>query len=317
MPLSAQAASLVAGLNERFPKLGTEVLDAGEARRLVERGYAQRKPLAVHRVADRDIAGPDGTRLPVRIYWPGGDTGSARPIVVFLHGGGWVLCSVDTHDQTCRRLAVGADAIVVSVEYRRAPEHRFPTPVHDAHAALSWAAGHAAALGGDPDRVAVAGDSAGGNLAAAACLLARDLGAPRIAAQLLLFPILDHGADTASHREYRDGHFFTSAHLRWYWAQYLADRADGDHPYASPLRADLAGLPPAHIVTAECDLLRDEAMGYAERLRAVRVAATFRCYPGLFHGFLAFEDQLDAAGPAGSETWAQFARILAGAEGAA
>lgn len=301
--LDPAAEAVVAAMTAAFPQVGTEVLDADEARRI--QAAAPRpdvEPIPVARVEDRTIAGPSGSALPVRIYWPpsdgdgqpGGD--GPPPVVVFLHGGGWVLCGLDTHDQTCRALTREAGAVTVSVDYRLAPDARFPAAAEDAYAAACWAADNAADLGGDPSRLAVAGDSAGGNLAAATALMARDRGGPALAFQLLVYPVLDHRRDTPSYRENAQGFFLTGDHMRWFWEQYLGPGGDGGHPYASPLLADdLAGLPPAHIVTAECDPLRDEGEAYCRRLRAAGVAADLRRYDGMFHGFFGMGDLLDGA----------------------
>ncbi|MFI1675577.1 alpha/beta hydrolase [Streptomyces sp. NPDC020607] len=250
---------------------------------------------------DRTIPGPPGApRLPVRLYMPAPETdprpAAPRPTVVFFHGGGYVLCGLDSHDATVRALAARSGAVVVSVAYRLAPEHRFPAAVDDAYAALCWAAGESAALGGDPDAVVTAGDSSGGGLAAAVALRARDEGGPAIALQVLLYPLLDAAQDTASYRENAHGYFPTAAHLRWFWQQYLGADGQGEHPHASPLRAaDLHGLPPAYIVTAGCDPLRDEGLAYAARLRAAGGQVTTDHHPHMFHGFLGFPEVLPDA----------------------
>ncbi|MEU9148354.1 alpha/beta hydrolase [Streptomyces sp. NPDC048349] len=281
-----------------FPDLGGGVTDAREARRIL--AAAPRPPAHPPRVPaalDRTVPGPPGAPpVPVRIYrpdprqWPG-----PRPTVVFLHGGGFVLCDLDTHDTTVRTLCRTAGAAVVSVDYRRAPEHRFPAAVQDAHAALCWAGAHLAELGGDPGALVVAGDSAGGNLAAAAVLLARERGGPAVALQALVYPALDAAQDTASYRTYAHGCFLTAAHLRWFWEQYLGPDGDGGHPLASPLRADLTGLPPAHLVVAGCDPLRDEGRAYHRRLTEYGVPSVMDAHPGMFHGFLALAGVLPQA----------------------
>ncbi|HEV2922016.1 MAG TPA: alpha/beta hydrolase, partial [Actinomycetota bacterium] len=212
-------------------------------------------PAAVAAVADQTVPGPAGP-LPVRVYTPEGSP--PFPIVVFFHGGGWVVGTLDTYDPLCRALAAATPAVVVSVDYRLAPEHRWPAAVEDAYAATLWASHNAAALGGAQHRLAVAGDSAGGNLAAVVALGARDLGGPAIAFQLLVYPVLDAAADTASWREYADGFYLTADGMRWYWDHYLGG-ADGLAPDASPLRAAfVGGLPPALVIGAEYDILRDE-----------------------------------------------------------
>ncbi|MFJ7069345.1 alpha/beta hydrolase [Streptomyces sp. NPDC101115] len=211
----------------------------------------------------------------VRVY-----EGQADPVVVFAHGGGWVLCDLDTHDRPCRALAARTGATVVSVDYRRAPDHRFPAAEDDVYTALEWAA---ARYPGRP--LVVAGDSSGGNLAAAAALRARDHGGPAVAGQLLVYPVLDHRLDGESARAYATGFFHTTAHMRWYWEQYLGP--GGDPVAASPgLADDLAGLPPALIVLADCDPLRDEGLAWARRLSSAGVTAQVHLHTGVFHGFL-------------------------------
>ncbi|MFI2283514.1 alpha/beta hydrolase [Nocardia beijingensis] len=295
MPLSPQARAIVDAASAAFPKLGTEVLDAAEARRLLAaRPAPVVDPIPVAEVWERSIPGPPGApEIRVRIYRPAAAV-QPPPIVLFCHGGGFVLCGLDSHDRFCRAMAVGAEAIVVSVDYRQAPEHRFPAAAEDAYAALCWVADHAGPLAGDPACLVVAGDSAGGNLATVTALLARDRGGPEITRQLLLYPMLDPACATESYRENADGYFTTAAHLRWYWRQYLGEH-DGADPYVNPLAADLSGLPPAHIVTAEFDPLRDEGEDYGQRLRRAGVAADIQRYDGMFHGFMSMADHLPEA----------------------
>lgn len=243
-------------------------------------GAGARRP-ELHSVTERL------TPVPVRIYDPGPvPTQADRPLIVFFHGGGWVLCDLDTHDGLCRELAARTGAVVISADYRRAPEHRFPAAEDDAYAVTEWAAAHARELGCDPARLVVAGDSSGGNLAAATALRARDTaGGPPVAAQLLVHPALDHRLEGGSASSYATGHFHTTAHMRWYWTQYLGP--DGDPTAASPgLAPDLSGLPPALLILADCDPLRDEGIAYARRLAQAGVPAEVRLFPGVFHGFL-------------------------------
>lgn len=236
----------------------------------------------VARVADVKTEGG----VPLRVYQPHGVQRGERPGIVYFHGGGWVMGDLDTHDTLCRQLAKHSGAVVIAVDYRRAPEHPFPAAFDDALAALGHVAQHASALGIDPARLAVAGDSAGGNLAAAVTLKARDSGGPAIAFQCLLYPVLDHACDTESYRRYASDHGLTAAKMHFFWRSYLAG-ANGDDPFASPLRAkELGGLPPAHIVTAEYDVLRDEGEAYARRLRAAGVRAEAERCAGMIHGFL-------------------------------
>jgi acetyl esterase len=236
----------------------------------------------VAEVADRTIPGPAGD-LGVRVYTPQGEP--PFPIVVWFHGGGWVVGTLDVYDSLCRALAAAVPAVVVAVDYRLAPDHRFPAAVEDCYAATLWASRNAAMLGGAQQRLAVAGDSAGGNLAAVVALGARDRGGPAIGFQLLVYPIIDVAMDTASYRDKADGYYLTAAGMRWYWDHYLGG-ADGTRPDASPLRAaSVGGLPPALVVTAEHDVLRDEGEAYAARLRDAGVAVAVRRYPGMVHGF--------------------------------
>ena len=218
-----------------------------------------------------------------------------KPLIVYFHGGGWVLGSLETHDGICRSLAVGVDAVVVSVDYRLAPEHRFPAAVDDAYAALVWAAGCAESLGADASRLVVAGDSAGGNLAAVLAQMARTAG-PEITFQLLVYPVTDHEFTSASMEENATGYYLTRNMMRWFYELYLHDEQDADDVRVSPLRArDLAGLPPAYVMTAEYDPLRDQGIAYAAAMAVAGVPVATRQSPGLFHGFFSMSEQIDAA----------------------
>jgi len=242
-------------------------------------------------VSDREIPGPDGP-VPVRVYRPAGD--APKPVIVYYHGGGWVLGSLETHDGTCRRFADGADAVVVSVDYRIAPEDRFPAAVDDSYAALTWVAENAAELGADAGRLAIAGDSAGGNLAAVVSQLARTDG-PAIRFQLLIYPVTDHEFTSVSMQENAEGYYLTRSAMQWFYGHYLNDPVDGDDPRVSPIRnADLAGLPPAFVITAQYDPLRDQGIAYAEAMRAAGNDVTMTLYEGLFHGFISMFDLIDA-----------------------
>jgi acetyl esterase len=259
-------------------------------------------------VGDRVVPGPAG-ELPVRVYTPEGEP--PFPIVVWFHGGGWVVGTLDTYDPLCRALAAAVPAVVVSVGYRLAPEHPWPAAVEDAYAATLWASRNAAGLGGAQDRLAVAGDSAGGNLAAVVALGARDRGGPAIAFQLLVYPALDAAADTASWRDHAEGFHLTAAGMRWYWDHYLGG-ADGRAPDASPLRAAfLSGLPPALVIVAEHDVLRDEGEAYAARLAGAGVAATATRYPGMVHGFFRWRAVTATADTALAEAAAALGSALA------
>lgn len=297
--LAPDARQLVDLMTSVFPDLGGAVTDAVEARRMID---ALPKPLVappqVGSVEDRTIPGPDGAPgIPVRIYRPDPQAAPGpRPTVVFCHGGGWVIGGLDSHDITVRGLCRASGAVLVSVDYRLAPEARFPAAVEDAYAALLWAAAHVGELGGDPRALVVAGDSAGGTLSAVAALIAKERGGPAIALQALVYPAADAGQDTDSYRKNATGYFMGATALRWFWEQYLGPDGDGGHPYASPLRAgDLAGLPPAYIVTAGCDPLCDEGQAYAQRLRRAGGTVAERHCPGMFHGFFGFSELLDDA----------------------
>ncbi|MGI5359255.1 alpha/beta hydrolase [Streptomyces sp. CA-252508] len=250
-------------------------------------------PEPVREVFDELIPGPAGA-LPVRVYRPRADRGPL-PVLVYFFGGGWTLGSVETSDAICRGLANAAGCLTVAVGYRLAPENKFPAAVHDCFAGLRWASDNAVRLGGDPARIAVGGDSAGGNLAAATTLMARDTGGPAILAQLLVYPNTDYFADTPSRREITDPLLFNDKSVQWYWDNYLTSSQEGDDPLVSPLRAPShAGLPRALVITAEYDPLRDEGEQYARCLRDSGVEAECTRYPGVTHGFFAMAGTLDA-----------------------
>jgi acetyl esterase len=235
----------------------------------------------------RDVVAraPDA-RIPVRVYVPRKQID--LPVLVYFHGGGWVVGDLDTADWLCRSIAVQADCVVFSVDYRLAPENKFPIPVEDCYWALKWVTETGIEPYADLRRVAVGGDSAGGNLAAAVCLMARDRGGPAISFQLLICPITNHSFDTASYRKYADGYLLTLKDMEWFWNHYLRDQKDGRNPYASPLLGDLRSLPPALIMTAEFDPLRDEGEGYAERLQQAGVPVRMVRYDSMIHTWTDF-----------------------------
>lgn len=236
-------------------------------------------------VSDIAIPGPAGM-IPARFYEPPGMALEGRPLIVYFHGGGWTIGDLDTCDCVCRFLSLNAFATVLSVDYRLAPEHPFPAAVEDALAAFRWAAVDNSRLGADPDRIAVAGDSAGGNLAAAVSLLARDGGGPTPTMQALIYPVTDTVGGQPSRDEFATGFLLAKADMDWFESHYLQTAADRADPRVSVLRAtDLTGLPPAYIATAGFDPLRDEGEAYAERLRDAGVDVTLRRHPGLIHGF--------------------------------
>lgn len=284
---------------DKVPHLTTLTIDQARAADLaaVLAGAGNGEP--VGDVTETTIPGPgtDGIRL--RVYRPAEPVladMSPRPVLVYFFGGGWSLGTLDTCDGICRMLTNAARCVTVSVGYRLAPEHKFPAAVEDCYAGVAWAASHAGELGGDPARLAVGGDSSGGNLAAAVALMARERGGPAIAHQLLVYPNTDFQAGTPSMRDISDEYFFNPESVRWYWGMYLATREDGANPLASPLRAgDLTGLPAATVITAEHDPLRDEAELYAKRLAEAGVPAEVVRYAGMIHGFFTMVGVLDTA----------------------
>ena len=271
-----------------------------EARAMMARLAAMRAGGAVPAypgtIVDREIPGPHGP-IPVRLYSP--PSGGPHPLLVYFHGGGWVLGSVDTADVACRALAAATGCLLASVDYRLAPEHKFPVPLDDCTAAVRWLVEHAGEIGVDPSRVAVGGDSAGGNLSAAVALRLRDEGGPALAHQLLVYPVTDASFGTASYRENGEGYFLTRAGMEWFWGHYLPGPGHADDPLASPLRSgDLGGLPPATVITAEFDPLRDEGEAYAARLQEAGVPTRLTRYDGVIHGFFGMVDTLDQANEA-------------------
>ncbi|WP_433654893.1 alpha/beta hydrolase [Nocardia sp. CA-128927] len=290
--LHPQTEAVLQLMMAAYPDLGVGVTDAVAARRALSRTKQPPGP-ELSRVQDRVIPGAPG--IPVRIYWPA--SGSApHPVIVYFHGGGFVLCGLDSHDAICRMLAAGVSAIVIAVDYRLAPEHKYPAAVEDAYRAVAWAHANAAELGGDPERLVVAGDSAGGNLATVTCLRARDNDGPPIAFQLLLYPWLDFLSELPSRRDNAEGYYLTANHLRWFEQQYLNEPSEAALPHVSPLRApDLAKLPPALVITAEYDPLRDEGEAYGLRLSEAGVPTRTYRADGLFHSFLAMMDFLPGA----------------------
>ena len=264
-----------------------DVIRAGDMAR-----YAAVPRPEVAQVEDRTIEGPRGP-LMVRIYRP--DLEAGRPVIVFFHGSGFVICSMDTHDGFCRQMCVRTGMVVVSVDYALAPENKFPAGPDDSLAATLWVARNAGGFGGDAARIALAGDSAGGTMAAVTALRLRDTGGPSVAAQLLIYPVTDHySAGHASWSERGEGYGLTADGMRWFWDLYLTDPSQGADPHASPARAeDLAGLPPAHVVTGEYDLLRDEGERFAARLAQAGVAVEQVRYPDVNHGFMNWVGLMD------------------------
>jgi acetyl esterase len=282
MPVDATIAALLAEADKLDPR-PIEALGIAEAR--ARGGSVNVAPaLPPEPIAEvRDLIVDTLPPISARLYRPRSGT---LPLLVYFHGGGWVVGSVAVSDPFCRAVANASGCAVVSVEYRLAPEDRYPAAADDAYAATRWSAEHASDLGIDPSRIAVGGSSAGGNLAAVVALMAREQGAPKLAFQLLHVPVTDHDFETPSYRANGSGFGLTRSGMRWFWDNYVPDPKLRDEPYASPLRAkDLSGLPPAHVVTAEFDPLKDEGKAYASRLRDAGVATTYVEYPGMVHGF--------------------------------
>ncbi|WP_148680529.1 alpha/beta hydrolase [Halovivax ruber] len=266
-------------------------LSVASARRIEDEVFSGGASPDLRTVRDLRIDGPGGD-LSIRVYRPDREN---PPTLVFTHGGGWTLGTLDSSDNICRELASRAGALVLSVDYRLAPEHPFPAATDDAYAALQWAAAHAAELGGDPDRLGVVGTSAGGNLAAASAIRARDAGFD-LDGQFLLYPMTDRRFDRPSYDEHGDGPLLTEADVRWFWDQYLRSPVDEHNPFATVCRTpDLAGVAPATVVTAGHDVLRDEGAAYAERLADHGVAVDHDHYPSMTHGFLSLTDSVSRA----------------------
>ncbi|MGI9324232.1 MAG: alpha/beta hydrolase [Pseudomonadales bacterium] len=258
-------------------------------------------PTAVASVEDRSLATGAGN-IPVRVYQPESPSGAG---LVYFHGGGWVVGNLDSHDETCRRLCAGAALAVVSVDYRLAPETPYPGPLDDCFAATAYVAHNGTEFGIDPQRLAVGGDSAGGNLAAAVALKARDRQGPELAFQLLIYPVTDADFKRPSCIENADGYFLTTRAMQWFWDHYVPEPARRKEAYAAPLQAEnLANLPPALVQTAEFDPLRDEGEAYVARLRTAGNQVSHSRYDGLVHGFFGMQDAVAAARPAMAEALA-------------
>lgn len=289
-----------------------ESLTPAAARQQMEETAKSRKaePLPVAGVEERTIPGPAGP-IRVRLYWP--EAARTLPAIAYYHGGGHVIGSLDTHDLIARNLCHGAAALVVSVDYRMGPEHRFPAAVDDSFAALQWLHANAADLGADPNRLGVHGDSAGANLAAIVALMARDAGGPRLRLQSLVYPVADYTLSTPSYEKYAEGYgLLTRAAMVWFQQHYLRSPADAEDWRASPIKAaSHAGVAPAIIVTAECDVLHDDGERYAEALRRAGVAVEYRDYPGMIHAFFGMVPAVDDAMNAQRDVWAAFKRAFA------
>ena len=308
MPLGEQEKGFIAQL-EAAGGGGFNEMSVEEARLAILQLFKVENPEQVASVEDRKIPTVNGD-LPLRIYTPTGD--GPHPILMFFHGGGWVVGNLESHDAMCRVLTNAAQCMTISVDYRLAPEHKFPAAPDDCYEATKWAVLNAAALGGDPQRVAVGGDSAGGNLAAAVALMAGDRGAPSLAYQLLLYPVTNHAFDTESCKQNGEGYLLTKKDMVWFWDHYLANDADAANPYAAPMQAkELSELPSALVITAEFDPLRDEGEAYAHRLQNEGVTTQRTRYDGMMHGFFGMPAVLDKGKQAINEATAALKKSFA------
>jgi acetyl esterase len=265
-------------------------LPVGDARKISLSDFGgPQEPVA--RVEDRTVPGP-AQPIPVRVYRP--VLADNLPLLMFFHGGGFVLCNLDSHDRECRRLANASGCAVVAVDYRLAPEHPFPAAAEDAYAATCYVAAHAKEFGIDASRIAVGGDSAGGNLATVVTLMARERSGPALRYQLLIYPLTDYTDQSPSMQEF-DGNFLSIPMMDWFADQYVPSATDRRSPYASPMHAtDLRGLPPAMVMTAECDPLRDQGEAYARKLQAAGVPVVLKRYDGMIHPFVSLSGIIDA-----------------------
>lgn len=296
MPVDPQMQSVIGRANNSaLPQYCT--VSAVEARRLYKEMRAALSPPVPEVEAVRDLAasGPAGP-ISLRLYRGLGTTaGAPLPLLVYFHGGGWTIGDLDTHDVVCRTLANNARCAVIAVDYRTGPEHKFPAAVEDCVAATRWVAGQAAALDIDAARIAVGGDSAGGNLAAVVAITLRDAGGPPLVFQALVYPATDQRLDSASHASFGEGYLLTRNNMLWFRDNYLSP-GDYDDWRASPIRAaDLGRLPPAHIITAGYDPLLDEGRAYSDRLVAAGVPVLYECFEGMAHGFLTMGGVVAAA----------------------
>jgi acetyl esterase len=307
MPLDPQAEVVIRLVKESgLPEFWQLTPDQAREQYLMRVGKLALKE-QIFRATDRGIPGPGG-ELPVRIYQPREcKPGELLPVLVWFHGGGFVIGNLDTHDPACRLLANQADCLVVAVDYRLAPEFKFPAAVEDSMAALRWVALHARELGGDPERIAVGGDSAGGNLAAVCALIARNEGSPRLAHQLLIYPCTAPEPETPSHRKFAEGYVLTRKTITWFYKQYVrTPKEHQDFRFAPLVADDLANLPPALVLVAGFDPLRDEGVEYARRMIEAGNRVTLANYEGMIHGFFLMGAALDAA----KRAVAQSARAL-------
>lgn len=314
MSLDPQVKALLDQLAENpAPKLWELTPAEGREMYVAMASLLEPADVAIGKTEDVTIPGPAG-EIPARVYTPVAAGGAALPCLVFFHGGGWVIGGLGTHDVLCRTLSNEAGVRVVSVDYRMAPEHPYPAAVEDAYAAVKWVEDNAGTLGVDANAIAVGGDSAGGNLSAAVSLMARDKKGPAIAFQLLIYPATDlsNTKTWGSREEFAEGYFLEKKGMDWFEANYFGDNdALRMEPYASPLKADdLSNLPPAYVITAGFDPLRDEGKAYADALNAAGTKAEYIDYPGMIHGFFNMQGALDVSRAAVKEAAAKLAAAL-------
>ena len=289
-----------------------EAMTPVEARAQMEATAQSRKAeaLPVGRVEERSIPGP-ASDIRLRLYWP--SAAAPLPAIVYYHGGGHVIGSLDTHDLVARNLSAGVGALVASVDYRMGPEHKFPAAVEDSFSALQWVHANAQEIGADPGRIGVHGDSAGANLAAVVALLARAAGGPRLRLQSLVYPVADLDLAGGSYEKYAQGYgLLTREAMGWFRNHYLRSPRDAEDWRASPIKAaSFAGVAPAIVITAECDVLHDDGERYAAALRGAGVPVEYKEYPGMIHGFFGMMPAVDDAMNAQRAVWAAFKRGFA------
>jgi acetyl esterase len=314
MPLDPQVAAVLdAAKKANLPELWQ--LTPHDARaEYLRRTNRLKAEVDIHRFEDRNIDGPGG-RIPIRVYTPRELAPNEKlPALVWYHGGGYVIGDLDTHDWACRALANEADCIVVAVDYRLAPEHKFPAAVEDCYSALKWVAAHAAEIHADAERIAVGGDSAGGNLATVVSILARDDGSPKLCFQLLVYPVTAPEPETKSHHAFAEGYLLTRKTITWFFTHYLRSSKDANDFRYAPLEADdLSSLPPALIIVAGFDPLRDEGVEYAEALIHAGNRVRLSNYEGMVHGFYLMGGMVDASRHAVSESAAMLRDAFAAA----
>ena len=293
MPLDPQLTAILEESGAQGLPPYTDLSPEAARKQMLELAPPVEPTLSVNKTEDRRIPGP-GDVIPIRLYYP--DSDPPFPVLVYFHGGGWVIGSIETHDALCHAISKTSDCLVVSVDYRLAPEHPYPAAPEDCYATTCWVAENAGTIQADASRIAVGGDSAGGNLATVVAMMARDRQGPDIRSQVLIYPITDDDLNTPSYLQNAEGYVLTRDLMIWFWNYYLAAEKRLGHPYATPLRADnLKNLPDALVLTAEYDPLRDEGEAYAKRLKEAGVDVALRRYDGMIHGFIKYAARLDKA----------------------